>query len=187
MKSKACFKCGVDKPLASYYKHKKMMDGHLNKCKDCTKKDSKANHDLKSKDPKWVESEKERHRKKYHRLEYKDKHKPTPEKKKEIMDRYKSKYPEKVLAKNRVSSSKRAFKGSHLHHWSYNEEHFKDVIEMNEADHNIVHRHITYDQERRMYRIANNNVLGSGLLLDTREKSIEFYKELGVTIYNERQ
>jgi hypothetical protein len=88
-RSKECFKCKIVKPLDEFYKHKMMADGHVNKCKECNKKDV-AKHRLEN-----LERIRE-----YDRKRSKLKHRV--EQRKEITKKWIEDFPEKRFAQKKL-------------------------------------------------------------------------------------
>ena len=168
---KTCFKCGLKKSLINFYKHTGMKDGHLNKCKECAKKDTKQRLLSLKNSLEWIRKERERTRERYYRLNYKEKYKPTAEKRRLILQKYRKKYPEKYAA---VMATKHleCKKGNHLHHWNYNKQYFKDVIELSISDHALLHRYLVYDQEKKIYKDLE------GRYLETKQSHIDLLNKI---------
>tara|TARA_R110002110_G_C13021826_1_gene677937 strand:- start:26 stop:505 length:480 start_codon:yes stop_codon:yes gene_type:complete len=151
---KECFKCHEVKPVAEYYAHPRMKDGHLGKCKACTRKDAELRRArLEEQDPEWKEREKKR--------------------KRELAASRYVLCPEKTLAHNAIKRLPKC-KEYHWHHWSYLPSGRKDVIRLLAADHRVAHTRMIYDQERHMYRGLD------GVLLDSRESHIAYLVSIGV-------
>lgn len=85
--TKTCFKCGAEKPLTDFYKHSGMADGHVNKCKECNKKDVKKNRS----DSLDHYREYDRGRGNRQGLEY--------------VKEYRERYPKKYAAHNKVNNA----------------------------------------------------------------------------------
>lgn len=171
LKEKKCFKCEHILSIDCFYKHKQMSDGYLNKCIECTKNDIKKNERKLREDPDWVAKERKRGRDKYHRLEYVGLFKPSTEDKRNTIKRYHQKFPEKALACKYTEIFLTKTIGFNLHHWSYNQEDWLDVIDLPIKEHHFLHRYIIYDQERMMYRKLD------GTLLDSKNVHIEYFNE----------
>lgn len=164
---KVCFKCGLEKPLNEFYKHPQMPDGYLNKCKECAKKDVKNTYQINITKIEYVVEERKRGRNKYRRLYI-----GTGKANAESNIRWEIKYPEKKEAASYSAHIKPPQQGLEKHHWSYNEEHYKDVIWLSKKYHMKAHRFIKYDQEFKMYRAKD-----TGELLDTKNKHDKYIIE----------
>ena len=162
---KTCKRCKIEQPLINFYKHKQMKDGHLNICKECKRGDSINQYNKNMNDFKWKLKERVRLRNKNKKLGY------NPKSKDRYMRKYKEKYPEKYRAKiacNRIITPI----GKEKHHWSYNDEHFKDVIFLDRLDHVKIHCYIEYFQPAKMYK----TIFGEPLY--TKERFNNFIKEI---------
>ena len=105
---KTCFKCQQEKSIEEFYKHKQMADGHLNKCKDCTKKDVSDYRYNPETRPLVLLRDRIRGRSEEKKaISAKYRKSLSPEYRKQVLDRYSAKFPEKRKAHHAVSNAVR--------------------------------------------------------------------------------
>lgn len=132
---KVCFKCKIWKPINEFYPHPCMKDGHLNKCKECTKKYAREKYIIHSSNEEWLEKERERSREKFKRLGYSGK--------------FKSPLHIGNISTNSISRyvRRRGYDttGKEVHHWCYFKPH--SVFLMTRKAHKRLHKHIIVNYE----------------------------------------
>lgn len=162
-----CIECKKSKDLDDFYDHPKNRDKKSGCCKECQKERARVRYRIKRKDKVWVESERERGREKYSRLNYKDRAYSTAQ----VLS------PKLANIYKNQSRNRKAPKGCEQHHWSYDPKHFKDTILLDRVDHRRLHTKILKTQDGNFYKIKDD-----GKVLDTKQKHLEFIGKCGIEV-----
>jgi hypothetical protein len=152
MDTKICFKCGKELPIGEFYKHTKMADGLLGKCKECTKSDVRRKYEENLGNPEYIEKERDRGRKKYHRLYSGENYKKPKHKF--------NKSAKSFLHRRGIETGE-----NEVHHWNYSLA--NDVFILSRRAHKLVHKYITYDSN-------TNCFLFNGTVLMTKKQHYEY-------------
>jgi len=180
---KPCSKCKEVKPLIEFSRQKGRKYGVSSQCRECSSSRNKA-HYQENKD-KILAKHKEyydNNTEKFAELNKKwnDTHKDYVKARsakyyQENTDRinsknaeWREKFPEKEKAREYANRKLGSRDGCHKHHWSYNEEHWLDVIELTISEHRKLHTVMSYNPTEKKYECEN------GTLLDSREKHGEY-------------
>lgn len=92
---KICFRFGISKSVTDYYRHARMADGYLGKCKDCTKRDVALLRVFNPEIHKQRDLDRNRTQKRI-------------DQRREYLRRHRAKYPHKARARAAVSFALRA-------------------------------------------------------------------------------
>lgn len=159
METKKCFKCGVIKPLSDFYCHPQMNDGHLNKCKECTKIDAINRYNILSLDEGWVQKERERNREKFKRLGYKG-----------VFRQIRDVCPLEANISRRLRAKGYNTKGKEAHHWNYNLPY--SIFLLTRKAHRCIHRYIKVNySDKYCYTL-------DGVKIDTEEKAVSIFSSI---------
>ena len=134
MPQKPCITCGEVKDIDCFYRHPKMKDGHLNKCKECQKKASKKTKDENPERSKEFGRRYARKESTIKKLSEKSKTNEFKEAKAMAQKKYRDKYKKKYIAVTAVNNAKRSGElvkpdfcsncliecNPHAHHCDYN-------------------------------------------------------------------
>ena len=160
MEYKKCFKCGKVKPLSDFYKHPQMGDGHLNKCKECTKKDMHNQYERLSKDESWVEKERARGREKFKRLGYNIR---SFKNSRDIC-------PTNGNIARYLRSHGYDTKGREAHHWNYNKPF--SVFLMSRKAHKRIHLHLIVNRDDKYCYTED------GVRLENTEQAGKYFMQI---------
>ena len=165
VKTKKCIRCGNDNELKEFYAHPQMRDGHLNKCKECCKREADIREKaLRENSSEFCERERLRSKEKYYRLGYKER-----QVEKDKLKPYKNGTYKNLSRDLKIPSDK------NVHHWNYAL--LEDVFILDKKFHKFIHR----------YLILNKNTLifttKDGEELDSKEKHLQFIEKIRA-IYN---
>ena len=147
---KVCFKCGILKDISHFYQHARMADGHLNKCKECTKLDAHKCHQNNMNDPLYIEKQRKRGREKYKRLNYVSRPSTRKTESGKIAD------INKKLRVRGFDMNEKEF-----HHWNYNYPECGFILDR--RSHALIHKFLLFDQISLCFWYNE-------ILLDTKEK-----------------